>query len=198
MNGDAGDDTITPGGGLDIVSGDDGDDKVNVRDGSADVARGGDGNDSVVADRSQLDILDGFETIDRTPDIAPPPAVTPPPVGGGVRPVTIRGGTVKVRKGTASIRLSCPASSPSNCTGSLAVRTATGVRLGGLKVVVQLGSARFDIAAGVSKTLRVKLAKGSERLARPKGRLKVLAVASTGTAGATARSTQRLTLALSR
>jgi hypothetical protein len=71
------------------------------------------------------------------------------------------------------------------------------VNLGGLKVVVQLGSARFDVAPGASKTLKVKLAKGSQRLARGKGRLKVLAVASTGTSGTTTRSTQRLTLALS-
>jgi Ca2+-binding RTX toxin-like protein len=188
--GGSGNDTITPGGGLDVVSADEGDDQVNVRDRTADVARGGAGNDSAVADNGQLDILDGFETVDRTPN------ATPPPVDTKTRAVTIRGGTVKVRRGTASIKLSCPAISSGNCAGSLAIRTAKGVKLAGLKGVVQLGTARYTIAPGASRTLKVKLAKGSRRLADRKGRLKVLAVASTGSAGKIAKSSRRLTLTL--
>ena len=160
------------------------------------MARGGAGNDSVVADAGQLDILDGFEAVDRTPNVTPPPVVTPPPAGSSTRPVTIRRGTVKVKRGTASIKVSCPASSAGNCTGSLAVRTANRVKLAGLKAALRLGSARYDIAAGASRTLKVKLAKGSRRLADDKGRLKVLAVASTGPAGKIARSSRRLTLTL--
>ena len=57
-----------PGGGLDVVSGDGGNDQVNIRDKTADVARGGDGNDAVVADPGKRDILDGFEAVDRTPN----------------------------------------------------------------------------------------------------------------------------------
>jgi Ca2+-binding RTX toxin-like protein len=188
--GGSGNDTITPGGGLDVVSADSGDDQVNVRDDTADVAHGGDGNDSVVADAGPLDILDGFEAVDRTPN------VTPPPADASTRPVTIRGGTVKVTKGRASIKASCPATSPGNCTGSLAVRTAKGVKLGGLRAVLQLGHARYNIAHGTSKTVRVKLANGSRRLADSKGHITVLAVASTGPTGNTAQTSQRLTLAL--
>jgi Ca2+-binding RTX toxin-like protein len=188
--GGSGDDTINPGSGLDIVSGDDGNDTVNVRDNTADLARGGEGNDSVVADVGQLDILDGFEAVDRTPN------ATPPPVDGKTRPVTIKGGTVKVRNGTASIKVSCPVASSGNCTGSLAVRTAGSVKLAGVKAVVQLGSARYNIAPGASKTLKVKLARGSGRLADRKGHLKALAVASTGASGSIAQSSKRLTLAL--
>jgi Ca2+-binding RTX toxin-like protein len=188
--GGSGQDTITPGGGLDVVFADEGDDQVNVRDRTADVARGGAGSDSVVADAGQLDILDGFETVDRTPNATPPPADT------RTRPVTIRGGTVKVKKGTASFKLSCRASSPGNCTGSLAVRTAQRVKLAGLKVTLQLGSARYNIAPGRSKTLKVKLAKGSQRLAGSNGRFRVLAVASTGRSGKIAQSSRRLTLTL--
>ena len=112
---------------------------MHVRDATADVAFGGDGNDSVVADTADLDILEGFETVDRTP------VVTPPAVDSATRPVTIRGGTVKVSKGKAPIKVSCPAASPGNCTGSLAVRTARSVKLAGLKVVLQLGSARYNL-----------------------------------------------------
>jgi Ca2+-binding RTX toxin-like protein len=183
--GGSGNDTINPGGGKDVVFGDEGDDRVNVRDNTADVAHGGDGNDSVIADPADLDTLDGFEAVDRTPV-----------ADTSTRPVKIRGGTVQVAHGKAPIKVSCPAISPANCTGSIALRTAAGVRVAGLKVGLQLGSARFDLAPGASRTLKVKLAKGIGRLADGKGHLKVLAVASTGSAGQIAQSSRRLTLAL--
>ena len=69
--GGSGADTINPGAGLDVVFGDDGDDQVDVRDRKADVAFGGNGNDSVVADAGRLDLLDGFEAVDRTPNVNP-------------------------------------------------------------------------------------------------------------------------------
>jgi Ca2+-binding RTX toxin-like protein len=188
--GGSGNDVINPGGGLDVVSGDDGDDQVNVRDRTADLARGGAGNDSSTADNGQTDILDGFETVDRTPNEKPPPVDT------STRPVTIGGGTVKVKRGIASIKLSCPADSTANCTGSLTLRTAKAVRLSGLKVVVQLATKRYNIAPGASTTLKVKLAKGSQRLADRNGRLNARALASTGPSVNPATSSKRLTLAL--
>jgi Ca2+-binding RTX toxin-like protein len=194
--GGSGKDTITPGGGLDVVSGDQGDDQVNVRDNGPDLARGGDGNDTVVADRADLDILEGFETVDRPPLVTPSPVVTPPPVDTFSPPLTIRGGIVKVRKGTASIRVSRPAGSSGSSAASLSLRTAKGVRIAGLKAVLRLGSTRFNLAPGASTTVKVKLAKGSRRLADRKGHLKVLAVASTGRSGKVAQSTKHLTLAL--
>jgi Ca2+-binding RTX toxin-like protein len=185
--GGSGNDTINPGGGLDIVSGDDGDDQVNVRDRTADVARGGAGNDAVIADNGQTDILDGFETVDRTPN-------EKPKVENRTRPVTLGGGTVKVKRGVASIKVSAPADASTNSTGSLTVRTAKAVRLGGLKAVLQLGSARYSVPPGASRTIKVKVPKGTNRLADRKGRLKVRAVASTGPSGNTATSSKRLTL----
>jgi Ca2+-binding RTX toxin-like protein len=189
--GGSGNDTINPGGGIDVVSADDGDDQVNVRDRTADLARGGAGNDAVVADVGQLDVLDGFEAIDRTPNVTPPPVLDHP-----TPPVKIHGGTIKVKRGIASIKLSSPADASGNSTGSLAVRTARAVKLAGLKVTLQLGSARYNIAPGASKTVKVKLAKGTQRLAGGNGRLRALAVASTGASGKIAQSSQRLTLAL--
>jgi Ca2+-binding RTX toxin-like protein len=194
--GGSGNDTITPGGGIDFVSADDGDDKVNIRDHTADLALGGAGNDSVVADPGNLDILDGFEAIDRTPGAGPPPVV--PPVDTSTRPVTIRGGTVKGKRGSAPIKLRCPAASPANCTGSLELRTAKRVKFAGLRAVLELGSRHYDLAPGASRTLRVRLAKGSRRLADRKGHLKVRAIASTGPTGKLAQSSRRLTLAFGR
>jgi Ca2+-binding RTX toxin-like protein len=200
--GGSGNDTLNPGAGHDVVFGGEGDDQVNVRDHSADVAFGGDGNDSVVADNANLDTLDGFEKVDRTPFVTPPPAVTPPPVvtrppvDTSTRPVTIRGGTVKAIRGVVSIRVSCPASSPGNCAGTLTLHTAKGAKLAGRHVALQLGSIRYNLAPGVSRTLRVKLARTSRRLADRKGHLRVLAVSATGVSGKIATSSQRVTLAL--
>jgi Ca2+-binding RTX toxin-like protein len=188
--GGSGNDTINPGGGIDFVSGDTGDDTVNIRDNTADLAFGGEGNDSVVADGANLDILDGFENVDRTQ------VITPPPIDTSTRPVTITGGTVKVTNGKAPIKVSCPATSPSNCTGSLEVRTARSVRFHGLRAVLELGSTRYDLAPGATATLKVKLAHGIRNLADRNGHLKVLVVASTGPSGKTAQSSQRDTLAL--
>jgi Ca2+-binding RTX toxin-like protein len=187
--GGSGNDTISPGGGIDVVSADDGDDQVNIRDRTADVARGGAGSDAVIADNGQTDILDGFEAVDRTPN-------EKPKVKNRTRPVTIGGGTVKVKRGVASIKVSAPAGASGNSTGSLTVRTAKAVRLGGLKAVLQLGSARYRIAPGASRTIKVKVPKGTNRLAGRQGGLKVRAVASTGRSGNLATSSKRLTLKL--
>ena len=206
--GGSGNDTINPGGGLDVVSGDDGDDQVNVRDNTADVARGGDGTDSVTADRAELDILDGFENVDRTPGASsgngnphasadtPAQAVTPAAVDTSTRPVTIAGRTVRVSRNTAAIKVSCPATSASNCTGSVVLRTAKAAKLAGRKAILRLGSARYDLAPGTSKVVKVKLANGTKRLANRKGQLAVRVVATTGAAGQTVTSTRRLTLAI--
>jgi Ca2+-binding RTX toxin-like protein len=193
--GGSGNDTITAGGGIDVVSGGDGDDQVNIRDNTADVATGGAGTDSVVADGADLDIVDGFEKVDR-PQVIPP--VAPPVIDNSTRPVSIAGGTLRVRRGHVSVRVSCPANSSGNCTGSLALLTARHVRLGGLSVVLQLGSARYNVAPGATATLRVKLARGIERLADRKGRVAVVEIASTGNSGRIASSSARATLAVSR
>ncbi len=110
--------------------------------------------------------------------------------------MTIRGGTVKVKRGIASIKVSCPGGRVRQLHRLARGAHRQGVKLAGLKVALQLGSARYNIAPGASKTLKVKLAKGSQRLADRKGRLKVRAIASTGPSGKIATSSQRLTLAL--
>jgi hypothetical protein len=208
--GGSGNDTITPGGGSDVVFGEEGDDQVNVRDHTADVAFGGDGNDTVVADPGNLDVLVGFENVDRTPGPPPPPVtpppvtpppvkpphVKPPPVGAPPRAVAIGGGKVSVRRGRAAIRVTCPASSPANCTGSLILRAATGGKLARHTLGLQLGRARYDLAPGRSRTLEVKLAEASKRLAGRNGGLAVLAVATTGHPGKIAHSSKHLTLDL--
>jgi Ca2+-binding RTX toxin-like protein len=184
--GGSGNDTISPGGGIDVVFADDGDDTVNVRDRTADLARGGAGNDSVVADPDNLDILQEFETVDRTPGIGLPP-LTPP--------VVIRGSTVRVRRGIAPVRVHCPSSASASCIGSLSLRTARLITLVGVSAVLELGSRRFEIAPGTTSTVRVRLTRGSGRLADSIGHLTVRATASTGESGRIAQSSRRMELA---
>ena len=63
-------------------------------------------------------------------------------------------------------------------------------------MVLELGSARYGLAPGASTTLKVKLARVVERVANRKGHIKAVAIASTGSSGKIASTTQRLTLAL--
>ena len=60
----------------------------------------------------------------------------------------------------------------------------------------QLGRARFDLAPGASKSLRVGLTKRTERLGDRNGRLGVRALARAGASGNIAQSSRLLTLAL--
>jgi hypothetical protein len=218
--GGSGDDLISGGGGRDFASGEDGDDHVFVADGIAELAFGGPGDDVVIADAG-LDILDGFETVNGAPVITPPPPVvvvppadepappppapivdpppqflTPPESDGPPRRVSIGGGTLAVRASTAALRLSCPATSAGNCTGSLVLRTARRVKVGRRTAVLELARARYNLAPGTSRTLKLKLAKTTKRAADRRGRLSVIAIASTATAGSAAQSSRRLTLAL--
>ena len=76
------------------------------------------------------------------------------------------------------------------------MRTTNNVRFHGLRAVLELGSARYNLAPGATTTLKVKLTRGIRNLADRKGHLKVLVIASTGLSGKTAQSSQRATLAL--
>jgi hypothetical protein len=119
------------------------------------------------------------------------------PGDGPPRRVTIGGGTLTVHRSTASIRLSCPVTSLGNCTGSLVLRTAKGVQLAGRRrAVLELGRARYDLQPGTSRVLRVKLTKVIARALDMRGRLQVVAIASSATAGNASETSRRLTLAV--
>ena len=200
-----GNDTITPGGGTDDVFGDAGDDRIDLRDGAPDVAHGGDGDDSVQTDGALVDSVDGFEAVDvpPAPVTTPPPATTPPPVTTpppatiqppadappspalSPTPLRINGNVVNVRHGRVSIRVSCPATATTRCLGLLTLRRAGR----------GLGSAHYDVAPGARLSLIVKLGRTSRRLAGRSGRVKVVAVAATGSAHRIARTSHQLTLA---
>jgi hypothetical protein len=203
--GGPGNDRITGGAGRDAVFGGGGDDQVDVSGDGPDFASGGDGTDLVFADAADVDLIDGFETINRpaSPPAAPPPApVEPPPTtvappaitpqpspapAAKALAVTIKARTAKVTRGSVGLRISCPAGSPANCTGVLVLRTRAGKTL---------GRSRYHLAPGASVTLKVKLARNVRRLAGRKGRLSAVAVASTN--GNTAPTSRTVTLTIAR
>jgi hypothetical protein len=102
---------------------------------------------------------------------------TPPLAFAGVRVVTRK---ARVKKRRVRIKLTCPdPSTDTACTGRL--KLAKKVR----GKTVTVASARLSIAAGASKTVRVKLTKAGRRLARHKPKVPAR-VSSTDARGGTA------------
>jgi Ca2+-binding RTX toxin-like protein len=206
--GGAGNDRITGGPGRDVVLADGGDDQVDVRDNGADFASGGDGNDELFADAPGVDLADGFEAIDQpappAPVVPPPPPVSPPPPppaavappASATTPVpapplprafaaTINVRMATVKHGKAALRIGCPATSSAGCTGTLALRTAKGTRL---------GHASYHVARGRSALVSVRLSRAVRRLAGRSDRLRTVAIAAA--AGNVAQNSRTVTLLL--
>ncbi len=191
--GGLGDDWLDPGAGIgDAVDGQAGNDTLKVRDGFADLARGGEGTDNATADRE--DVLVDVETADVPP--APPAADT---TGTAAR-VTTKRVTSKLKRGvyTAKVRVSCPASEPGGCTGTLVLQTARTVSLGGTRFHAIVASKRFTLKSGQAQTLKVKLPKGARALSR-RGTLRLNAITTNrDAAGNLAQRSSRLAIKLVR
>jgi Ca2+-binding RTX toxin-like protein len=138
---------------LDVDAGD-GNDTMNLRGVSADFAFGGGGNDTAIVDAT--DSVAGIEAVDR-------PVVAPAPPAG----VATIGKTVKVKKGVASLTVSCPGGT-AGCNGTVSLLTAKPVKLGRVRAQLLLGRASFALKAGETKTIKVKLASGAAKLAKKK------------------------------
>ncbi len=135
-----------------IVDGGAGNDISNVREGSADFVFGGSGIDTAVVDGIDAVAAD-VESVDR-------PVISPAPSAG----VASLAKTAKVKKGVASVKLSCPLGT-SGCKGSVVLVTSKSFKLGKVKAQLALGKASYDLKSGETKTIKVKLASGASRLA---------------------------------
>ena len=179
--GGSGIDALTGGAGLDVLDGQDGDDALNVRDGSFDLARGGAGTDSAQTDQLGVDALDSIENVDAVPgDATKATAVT----------VVTKRVKLERRKGggyIARIKVSLPADETDGGKGRLDLLTARAVRLAGIKAPVVLGTATYDLDAGESKTLRLRLPGKLNRIDR---RGKIAARAHTVTRDAQGRAAE--------
>ena len=143
----AGNDTIQGGSASDSIDGGDGNDAIQVRENVADFVRGGPGADSATVDAIDAVAAD-VETVDR-------PQVQPPKPGA---PKVTLG--VNVSRNVAGVKLACPAG-VSECKGTVTLRTAKGR-------VKTLGKANYSLKAGETKTLKIKLAKNTAKLAKSK------------------------------
>ena len=63
--------------------------------------------------------------------------------------------------------MSCPAGT-AGCKGSVALFSAKTIKVGNLQAKLELGRKSFNVAAGTSKTIKVKLAPGTAKLAKKK------------------------------
>jgi Ca2+-binding RTX toxin-like protein len=197
--GGSGSDVLIGGAGTDTLDGQDGDDILDVRDGSFDRASGGAGTDLARTDEPGVDALDGIEILDALGDAgAAPGDAAPGGAGAGdagaapgdaaaapaLRVVTRRVKLQRRRGGgyVARIRVSCPAAATDGCQGRLDLLTARAVRVAGTRARVTLGRARYDLDAGQSRTLTLRLPAKVNRYDR-RGRLAARARTSTRVAG---------------
>jgi hypothetical protein len=106
--------------------------------------------------------------------------------------VVIGGGTLRLRKGKVSIKLSCP-QNQSYCKGTVTLEAMTGKAKHKRELI--LGTARFDITGGHSKTGKIKL---SGKAVRKLGSLKsvgvLVATVAHDAAHLTGRSSRKLKL----
>ena len=166
----AGNDTIQGGSASDSIDGGDGNDTIDARENVADLVRGGVGADTATVDAVDAVAAD-VETVNR-PQVQPAPQ---PGAGTAAK-------TSTVKKGVASLKVSCPAG-VSECKGTVTLRTAKGR-------IKTLGKANYTLKAGQSKTLKIKLAKDTAKLAKNKK----LTVNARITSGAGATKTAKVVL----
>ena len=187
--GGLGDDTLEPGAGFDSVDGQDGNDRLLVRDNTGDLARGGTGTDSAVADAA--DVLAEIESADVTP--AADTRAT------ALRVISKRI-TSKIKRGiyTARVRVECPAVETGGCKGTLSLLTAKSLRIRGVKVPsALLVSKRYTLRPGQRRTLSMKLPRGIGKFADRKRRLSLRAQSiSRDASGNVATRASKLTVKL--
>jgi len=121
------------------------------------------------------------------PGTPSPGTPTPTPAKPTGTPLTIaKTKALRARKGKVRIRVSCPRRADRFCKGTLRLRA--GKRT--------LGTKRYQVSAGKSKTITVRLTKSARKLlSRKRGRMRVtVSATSVDASGVRRRSSRRLTL----
>lgn len=167
LDGGPGGDLIDGKAGADDLVGGTGDDELRSADGTADTADCGEGTDAFEAD--PLDTVFACET--NLAPAPPPSAPSQPPVPGGTSPApppsqtspttgaagrttatltVLRIGPARVRLtrgGVARLGLTCQAAAGAHCAGTVALR----------RRARRVARGRFDVAAGTTGTVRVRI-----------------------------------------
>ncbi len=140
-----------------VADGGAGNDLFSVRDNSPSFVFGGSGADTATIDADDSVAAD-VEAVDR-PTVQPSPS----PSAGVAKLVS----AAKVKKGVVSLKLSCPAGT-SGCQGSVSLQSAKAFKFGRVKAQLSLGRAAYSLKSGETKTIKLKLASGTARLAKKK------------------------------
>jgi hypothetical protein len=117
----------------------------------------------------------------------PPAAVVPPAVTLPPTPLALASNLAHVRANRAALRLRCLLSTA--CAGTITLRPRT-ARAAKTKAV-SYGTAHYQIAAGQTKAIKVKLTKAGRKAIRKKKRLATTAVVTSSTGTSTLAVTLR-------
>jgi Ca2+-binding RTX toxin-like protein len=187
--GGSGNDMIRGGRGSDLLDGNEGDDRLLARDGAGDLVRGGVGSDSAQTDPVTIDAIDGVETLEATPAPVPAPGPKPRPAGDtiGMLPTVGRFAVIHSHgKLIARAPVTCPVAEAGGCRTAITLETAKAVRLGKVRAVLVLGSAKVFLAPGQRTTLSVPLNRAAVGLSNHGTLAARIQVSSTDAAGNTA------------
>jgi hypothetical protein len=106
-----------------------------------------------------------------------------PPVIVKPKPLALESSKGSVKGKFAYVTVSCPATNPSACAGTLVLNAVKKHRTGkkaSAARATRLGKAKFRIAKGKSKAVKVKLTRKAQKLIARKRKLRTKATATTG------------------
>jgi methylglyoxal synthase len=92
----------------------------------------------------------------------------PPPVIGAFSGVKIGGGTVSVKRGVATVKVTCPAKAQGACSGTLSLKLGRRA----------IGSKAFTIKPGRTANVHVRISRAANKRLAKRGKLKVTASAT--------------------
>jgi hypothetical protein len=194
LSGGGNDDQITGGPGLDSLSGEGsgsgfyisiaGNDTIDARDGVREQLNCGPGADTAIVDA--LDVVPQdpgslCESVERSAATGPPGTGPKPFPAPGISSSKLRAGKSRI-----TVKLKCKAGGD-RCRGKLTLRTASKVKVGTSRKTVTIGSASYDLAAGRSGSLRVKVSTAGRSLLRKVTHVRVRISAAPSPGKATTR-----------
>jgi hypothetical protein len=200
LKGGAGNDTLSGGAGNDTIEGGPGQDSLG----------GGDGNDALRSRDGLIDQLTcgaGADTADADPvdTIATDCEVNDPGPGAGdgsespQSPLALLPSSLRMsRGGYVYVRIYCPSSFGTRCTGTISFVRVAGKRrvaAASARSRKRLGRKKFSVAAGTSKEMQVHISREGRRRVLKKKRVACKASAVTrGTNGKRAGATKKITV----
>jgi hypothetical protein len=185
LMGGAGNDTLDGGAGGDTLDGGDGGDTMKSRDGVQDKVACGPGADSVDADA--IDVVDADCFAPTSSPTAPTETLL------DAVPSAVR----MTRGGYVSLRLRCPRTSSTRCSGTIVLRMSARARSSAAMSASSrrtIARKRFSIKPGTTKKLKVKISRNGRRRVLRQRRVKCKASAVVRSGAGSTSSAKNVTL----